>query len=99
MDNLTDKVQELKALRMATLVTLDYWSRRVGFKRMSTPEDAERLHLKQRADTEILLDYLQHEAFRKRLRYRIDKYAKKEELKSIAELVSEVLDSYKKHPS
>ena len=98
-DKLASTVTALKSLRKVALTTLDYWSRRVGFLKMSTPEDVERYHLNVRADTVILLDYLQYADFRKRLRYRIDKYAGKGELKSAAELVGEVLASYKKRPS
>ena len=93
---LVDTVKTLESLRKMAVGNLDYWSCRVGFKPMSKPEDVERCGLKGQADTEKLLKYLYYKDFRKRLRYRIDKYAKKAELKSAAELVSEVLASYKK---
>ena len=94
--NLSREIVALDCLRVTAIANLDYWSRRVGFKPMSTPEDVKRYHLTRRADTEILLEHLSKPDFRKRIYRRIDKYAKKGELKSPAEIVMEVLLSYKK---
>ena len=89
-------VAALDHLRHTAVYNLDYWSRRVGYKRMSTPRDVKVLRLKRRADTEILLDHLSKPDFRKRIYRRIDKYAKKGESKSPAEIVTEILLSYQK---
>ncbi|MBR3319843.1 hypothetical protein IKG20_00875 [Candidatus Saccharibacteria bacterium] len=94
--NLSREIVALDCLRATAVANLDYWSRRVGFKPMSTPGDVKRYHLTRRADTEILLEHLSKPDFRKRIYRRIDKYAKKGESKSPAELVMEVLLSYKK---
>lgn len=90
------EITALNALRLTGVATLDYWSRRVGYKPMSTPQDVKKYSLNKRADTEILLNHLAKPDFRKRIYRRIDKYAKKGELKSPAEVVTEVLLSYKK---
>lgn len=90
------EIVALDGLRMAAIVNLDFWSKRLGFKPMSTPDDMKRYHLDGRADTVILLDYLSNADFRKRMYYRIDKYTKKGVVKSITEVVLEILASYKK---
>ena len=79
----------------AAVHNLDYWSRKVGYKRMSTPDDVKKYNLNRRADTVVLLEHLLKPDFRKRTYRRVDKYAKKKELKSPAEVVTEVLMSYK----
>lgn len=94
---LAAKVQALNGMRYTAAMNLDYWSRRVGYKRMSTRYD-NKLPEGVRPDVEILLDYLQYEFFRRRLKYRIYKCEKRGELKSAAELVTEVLDSLRKSP-
>ena len=93
---LAAKVQAISGMRYTAVMNLDYWSRRVGYKKMSTKYD--KLPEDVRPDVEILLDYLQYEFFRKRLRYRIDKCVRDGELKSAAELVTEVLESLRKNP-
>ena len=95
---LASTVQNLEMLREVVVLDLDYWSRRVGYRPMSKPEDVTRYGLNGRADTDILLGYLTDADFRARLYYRIDKYAKKGELRSAKELVHEVFASYKKRP-
>lgn len=95
-DKLDDVIGRLEWQMKSAMDNLNYWSREAGFKPMSTPEDVEKYHLDRRADTEILAGYLANADFRKRLYYRIDKYMRKGELKSAAELVDEIKKSYKK---
>lgn len=95
---LTNEISRLKAQQISALVNLQYWSKKVGFKPMSTPDDVEKYHLTGHADTDKLLHYLAYTEFRKRLYYRIDRYSKRGELKSAADLITEVLGSFKKKP-
>lgn len=92
-NQLLGQIKALEAQRKAALENFQYWSTKVGFKPMSTPGDVEKHNLEGRADTTILLNYLNWPAFRTVLYKRIDKYAKKAELKSIANLATEVLQS------
>lgn len=66
----------------ACVNNLDYWSQRVGFPPMS-----ER-------DKDVLIGHLYSGTFRSRMYYRIDKYARRNELYSARELVIEVLRSF-----
>lgn len=93
---LAERITALNSLRFTAVANLDYWSRRLGYKPMSTPQDVKRYQLKRRSDTEILLDHLSKPEFRKRMYYRIDKYSKSGECRSPAEIVTEVLLSFKK---
>ena len=93
---LAERITALNSLRFTAVANLDYWSRRLGYKPMSTPQDVKRYHLERRADTEILLEHLSRPEFRKRMYYRIDKYSRSGECRSPAEIVTEVLLSFKK---
>ena len=66
----------------ACINNLDYWSQRVGFKPMSA------------RDKDVLIEHLNNGAFRSRMYYRIDKYARRNELYSARDLVIEVLRSF-----
>ena len=96
---LAERITALNSLRFTAVANLDYWSRRLGYKPMSTPQDVKRYHLERRADTEILLEHLSRPEFRKRMYYRIDKYSRSGECRSPAEIVTEVLLSFKKRSS
>lgn len=96
---LAERITALNNLRFTAVANLDYWSRRLGYKPMSTPQDIKRYHLERRADTEILLKHLSRPEFRKRMYYRIDKYSRSGECRSPAEIVTEVLLSFRRRPT
>ena len=76
---------ELRRLtQKACARNLNYWSQRVGFKPM------------REVDMDILINHLYEMDFRRRVYYRIDKFAEKDELVSARDLVIDVLRSFKK---
>ena len=92
-EKLAKRIDDLNDEMTKAMEKLVKYSEKVGF-RMSTPEDVKEYNLQRRADTEILLGYLLIPKFRERTYYRIDKFAKKGELKSPAEIVVDVAESF-----
>ena len=76
------EVSRSNSMQKICVENLDYWSRRLGYKPMSEK------------DKQVLIRHLYGADFRKRMRYRVKKYAKRGELYSARELVLEVLRSF-----
>lgn len=84
------EVERRRLTQKACARNLNYWSQRVGFLPM------------REVDLGILIKHLYDSDFRSRMYYRIDKFAKKNELVSARELVIDVLQSFlkqKKRPT